>query len=605
MIEILLSAVATVGAVGLLLASWMFARSLLPGATPLVSRFALAEDPITAGQPFAGRYLRILTLLWAMTLLVCAAFVAWRVAGALTISPLIGMFAPVALAALLFFGERFVRRRVFGLDAVGPVGQQWRIATGIMRGELSRQWPSGFSRPSAVFCLPDKHRKVIVWRTGDCSVEALQAAAHELSTTLPPGRRVLVACDDRAVFMWAVLAAWAARRTVVMPPADLKLARGMPHHAEIDCVVTDRCELAGMADLPTLRIGDTALRNALDAQPARTPEIRLPAEHVAAVFFTSGSTGRPTAQPKTWRQLVEAADAMADLLSMRQSGALLGSTVVHSHMFGFEMLVMQVLRGSCAVYAPRIVYPSDLVAFAEVKEGLPRWLATTPYHLGLFADVDPLPRGLQRVVSATMPLDPALAAKVEAATGAQVHEIYGSTEAGCIATRRPVASHVWRLATDLQLRARDDGTTVLQGGRVGGALPMRDRLALVDGGFELRGRDTDLVKVAGKRASLQALTAMLREIPGVEDGVFIDGAALDQRRLAALVVAPKLSGEVVRAALAARIDAAFLPRPLVLVASLPRDANGKLVLEALVKSAAGAHCRSASARTEELPSDVG
>jgi acyl-coenzyme A synthetase/AMP-(fatty) acid ligase len=103
----------------------------------------------------------------------------------------------------------------------------------------------------------------------------------------------------------------------------------------------------------------------------------------------------------------------------------------------------------------------------------------------------------------------------------------------------------------------------------------------VDGGFELNGRDTDLVKVAGKRTSLQALTAILREIDGVIDGAFIDGAAIGQRRLAALVVAPRLSSETLRSALARRIDAAFLPRPILLLEVLPRDAHGKLRVDAL------------------------
>jgi acyl-coenzyme A synthetase/AMP-(fatty) acid ligase len=564
----------------------------------------MAEDPVTAGQPFARRYLRWLTVLWATTLLVSAFIVARRAAGELVLSPSISLFAPLALVVLLFFGERLVRRQVFGLRSVGSVARQWRIATRIMREELIRHWPNALSRPVPVFLQPDERRKLIVWRDRDCSVGALQSAASELSTSLPPGARVLVACEDRAVFLWVVLAAWAARRTAVMPPLDLKHVRGWPHRADYDCVVTDRLELASIADLPTLRVDGAALRRALDAWSVGSPAIALPASHVAAVFFTSGSTGQPTAQAKTWRQLIEAAEAMGDLLQMHETGALLGSTVVHSHMFGFELLVMQALRGSSTIYAPRIVYPSDLAAFAAVNWPQ-KWLVTTPYHLELFADARPLPAGLQRVVSATMPLDAALAATVEAGTGAEVHEIYGSTEAGCIATRRPSANIVWQLAADLQLAAQEDGTAVLLGHRVGGALGLRDGIVLVDGGFELSGRDTDLVKVAGKRASLQALTAVLLEIPGVEDGAFIDGAAIGQKRLAAIVVAPTLSSELVREGLAARIDAAFLPRPLVLVETLPRDANGKPRLAGLVESATATRRRTTPALTEALRSNAG
>jgi len=262
----------------------------------------------------------------------------------------------------------------------------------------------------------------------------------------------------------------------------------------------------------------------------------------------------------------------------------LGGTVIHSHKFGFEMLIMQTLRGSAAVYAHRIVYPSDLEEFCKMQQS-ERWLITTPYHLELFAGGGRLPTGLTRIVSATMPLAPELAARVERGAGAEVHEIYGSTEAGCIATRRTASGLTWRLAGDLSLVIGADDVATLHGDRVGGALELRDRVARADGGFELYGRDTDLVKIAGKRASLQALTAILRAIDGVQDGAFIDGTTLGQKRLAAFVVAPQLSGERIRNALAQRIDAAFLPRPLVLLDALPRDANGKLNLDALAQLA--------------------
>jgi acyl-coenzyme A synthetase/AMP-(fatty) acid ligase len=47
------------------------------------------------------------------------------------------------------------------------------------------------------------------------------------------------------------------------------------------------------------------------------------------------------------------------------------------------------------------------------------------------------------------------------------------------------------------------------------------------------------------------------------------------------VVAPGLTREAVLAALRERVDAAFLPRPLVLLERLPRATTGKLPQEAL------------------------
>jgi acyl-coenzyme A synthetase/AMP-(fatty) acid ligase len=52
-------------------------------------------------------------------------------------------------------------------------------------------------------------------------------------------------------------------------------------------------------------------------------------------------------------------------------------------------------------------------------------------------------------------------------------------------------------------------------------------------------------------------------------------------------VAPGKSVRAIRAALRRHIDPAFLPRPLHLVAALPRNENGKLTRQALDELLAG------------------
>ena len=71
----------------------------------------------------------------------------------------------------------------------------------------------------------------------------------------------------------------------------------------------------------------------------------------------------------------------------------------------------------------------------------------------------------------------------------------------------------------------------------------------------------------------------------MQDGVFLPQEADGERvaRLMALAVAPGLQSAAILRALRERIDAAFLPRPLVLVDALPRNALGKLPREALLE----------------------
>lgn len=74
--------------------------------------------------------------------------------------------------------------------------------------------------------------------------------------------------------------------------------------------------------------------------------------------------------------------------------------------------------------------------------------------------------------------------------------------------------------------------------------------------FRLLGRDHDLVKIAGKRASLTDLNTRLNSIPGVLDGAFVIPAedGREVQRLAVVVVAPGFNREGVMQALRGLLD---------------------------------------------------
>jgi acyl-coenzyme A synthetase/AMP-(fatty) acid ligase len=135
------------------------------------------------------------------------------------------------------------------------------------------------------------------------------------------------------------------------------------------------------------------------------------------------------------------------------------------------------------------------------------------------------------------------------------------------------------------LEARD-GETWAQGGHIARPTRLLDVLEVTaDDRFLLHGRIADLVNIAGKRSSLAYLNHQLASVPGVVDGAFFhsDSRAADAvvTRVGACVVAPGLEAAAITAELRRRIDPVFLPRPLLLVASLPRTSTGKLPQEAL------------------------
>jgi acyl-coenzyme A synthetase/AMP-(fatty) acid ligase len=123
------------------------------------------------------------------------------------------------------------------------------------------------------------------------------------------------------------------------------------------------------------------------------------------------------------------------------------------------------------------------------------------------------------------------------------------------------------------------------GGHVDGRVELGDVLELVgEEHFLLRGRTADLVNIAGIRSSLAYLNHQLNMIPGVRDGIFFmpEGERPERvTRLTALVVAPGLDAAALTRALRERVHPAFLPRPLLFVDALPRNATGKLPRAAL------------------------
>ena len=315
-------------------------------------------------------------------------------------------------------------------------------------------------------------------------------------------------------------------------------------------------------------------------------------DQVIAQVFTSGSSGLPVPHTKRWGSLVDNARAEAARLKIDAAYAILG-TVPAQHMYGLESTVLLAWQSGAALHAGHPFYPADICEqLAELPH--PRMLVTTPFHLRtVLAEQAALPRADQ-VLSATAPLSTALALEAEARFAAPLHEIYGCTETGQIASRRTATDIEWQTLPHVTL-ARDAAGIRAEGGHIDTPTPLSDVIEPVGDGpawtrFLLHGRHSDLVNIAGKRTSLAYLNHQLNAIPGVRDGVFLqpETAGIETvTRLTALVVAPDLTPAALTQALRDRVDPIFLPRPLLFVNALPRNATGKLprqIAEALLTS---------------------
>jgi acyl-coenzyme A synthetase/AMP-(fatty) acid ligase len=443
---------------------------------------------------------------------------------------------------------------------------------------------------------------VVAYRSGRAvTAQQFLADAVRLAERLPASRHVLNMCADRYRFTVGLAACLMTERVSLLPSTHTPevMERLIEFAPDVFCLTDDpACNIAlPRVPFPAPEHGDPALPAPADHAALDIP--RIPVTQAAAIVFTSGSTGTPVPYTKTWGKLARCVRDGAPRFGLLdgRTHTLIG-TVPAQHMYGFESTVLLALLSGNAFNAERPFYPADIAA-AVAAVPRPRVLVTTPVHLRALQSAGTQLPPVDLIISATAPLPLELALEAEAAFHTRLLEIYGSTETGQIATRRTAESAVWRLWPGVRLAARGD-RVVAEGGHVEQTTPMCDVIEITgEEEFLLHGRTADLVNVAGKRSSFGYLNAQLNAIPGVVDGAFFlrdtDTGGTGVARLAAVVVAPALSVAELTEQLRRRIDPVFLPRPLVLVDRLPRNATGKLPLQVL-QSLAERHLRASGAQ---------
>jgi acyl-coenzyme A synthetase/AMP-(fatty) acid ligase len=422
----------------------------------------------------------------------------------------------------------------------------------------------------------------VLWSQGRVvTARELMRKVVAVARELPDGRNLINLCEHRDNFLIACCAALVRGHTNLLPST------------RADGVVA---EVAAMnpgsyqCDDEFVRVACEKSTRVESATDDAYCAFELPGDHVAVKAYTSGSTGTPQAHTKLWRSFSRSsalnAMRMRECLEPVYGSARpwIVATVPPQHMYGLETSVLLALLADMAVHSGRPLFPADVAAaLEEVPE--PRVLVTTPVHMrAIVASGQRFPR-VALVLSATAPLDAELAREVEKQLDTTLLEMFGSTETCVIATRRTSIDQSWHLYPEVLLEPDAEGVNV-NAPWFASRMRLQDIIERQPGNrFVIRGRNADMVDVAGKRASLADLTRRLLAIPGVQDAVVFqpDSAASGVvRRVAALVVAPGLTAESIVEQLSHSVDSAFIPRPLLLVPSLPRNEVGKLPREKLL-----------------------
>ncbi|AOU99279.1 hypothetical protein BI364_16255 [Acidihalobacter yilgarnensis] len=403
------------------------------------------------------------------------------------------------------------------------------------------------------------------------SREQFLVDVHTAASHLPDRPHVINLCFDRYHFMVAFAAALLRGQLSLLPPSRApEVIAEVVNEYDAYCLSDRAIDGLGQAPYP--------LRLTPAIEGAMLPNIE--AGQAAIMIFTSGSTGRAQPNRKTWGQLVTGTRLALHRFGLDTNPHYLLATVPPQHMYGLESTVLYAMLGPNAVHAGQPFYPEDL-RFALTQLPMPRMLVTTPAHLRVLTRSElewPKP---DFILCATAPLDGSLAAEAEQAFGCPLHEIYGCTEAGAIASRQPVRDQCWRLYEGMHLIHQGENW-LIAGPQLDQPQTLSDRIEYDDDGcFALLGRKSELLNIAGKRTTIGELNHRLLSIPGVIDGCFIQPDPT-RERLAALVVAPDLDEATLLRQLARSMDPVFLPRPLIKLTALPRTDSGKLPRQALL-----------------------
>ena len=411
------------------------------------------------------------------------------------------------------------------------------------------------------------HDVVALGRDGPVTAGELSQRARAIARQLPRKPFVINLSSDPVEFLFGFCAAMAAGQSTLMPPNRLEATI-----AEVRADFPDGYVMGGEGS--DFDLGAALAATAFTGDAAMDP-ILLEADQLGTIAFTSGSTGKPQANRKYWRTLRTGAIANAAMMIGPQERTVhLLTTVPPQHMWGLETSVLLPLFTRAAISGRTPFYPQDV---GEALERLPepRVLVSTPVHLAAMVRSGLRFPRVKRVLCATAPLSTELATEVEAAFDTEILEVFGCTESGILASRPILRDETWTLADIFDLRMKND-RAVISGAHLPAEVTLQDRIEQVGSHrFRWRGRQHDLVIIAGKRGSLADINRRLLSVPGVEDGVvFFPRDNPD--RLAALVVAPGLDTAQIRRALGEKLEALFIPRPLLRVDRLPRSETGKL-----------------------------
>ncbi|WP_219823948.1 acyl-CoA synthetase [Actinokineospora auranticolor] len=369
-------------------------------------------------------------------------------------------------------------------------------------------------------------------------------------------------------------------------------------------------------DLPTFLAWVDSATDAttLDDLIAATDDapVPLPREPGGMVLLTSGTTGTPKGAPRQVRSPLAAAQFL-DRIPLRTGEAtLLAAPLFHAT--GFSQFIISFALGSTVVLRRRFDPEATLRAIQEHRVTT---LVLVPTMLQRILDLGPDTIGhydtstLRIVFTAGSALSPELGNRASRVFGDVIHNLYGSTEVSVAAVATPAD---WRAAPgtvgkppvgcqvalfdDSGTRVTDHGVTARvfagSGLAFGGYTDGRHKEIIdgllstgdlghfdADGRLFIDGRDDDMIVSGGENVFPGEIEDLLVAYPGVAEAAVLGVAdpEFGQRLKAYVVRSPgaEVAAEDLRGHVKANLARFKVPRDVVFLDELPRNATGKLL----------------------------
>jgi len=488
----------------------------------------------------------------------------------------------------------------------------------------------------ALFARAREHgdRLAVVAPEGIFTFRDLLAASGRVATRLLTGRDDLEGARvcflvppgwDHVAVQWGV---WrgggvavpmavthpAAELAYILDDAEPEVVVAHPSLADRVAGVAAERGLTLLQTPALLREGPTA---ALPDVDARSP---------AMMLYTSGTTGRPKGVVTSHANNEAQVRALVEAWGWSREDHILLTLPLH-HVHG----IINVL--TCALWSGAVCQILPRFDAVEVWERMARgdmtlYMAVPTLYRRLIdaweaADAETRARwsagarGLRLMVSGSAALPVPTLERWEEMTGQRLLERYGMTEIGMGLSnplhgeRRP--GHVGRPLPGQEVRLVDDDGAVVADGEPGqiqvrgaavfgeywrrpeataeaftpdGWFKTGDRAVVADGAYRILGRESvDILKTGGEKVSALEIEDVLRTHPTVADCavVGVPDPAWGDRVCAAVVAAPGAApdGEALRAFARERLAPYKVPKDVLVVTDLPRNALGKVTKPAV------------------------